>query len=341
MFIFMSGILGEDAGLLFEQIGKELKETKWDWHLCFEVYATFFVECFNESRNDEQVAIALSSFIPFPQTMTFDLSDEDLSTGVSIVLKACGSFSQLQLPVHLALECSRVGGCDHLDDDALADIIASNTQLQTLSFSGCVLEEIRALLCKALTVDSTLHSFTLEITEWISSWEVDDIIESLAENKTLTTVTLKLPYEVLKSRVAMLGKGLSAESPLTSVVLKIFGSWRETEAEDFKKILLNTSLTSLSLILFGDVQDSVITSVSEGLVANPSLKSLALTFYGKLSNTSVALLKDGFLGNRSLESLELKVFGELPTNWANISRTLASPPRGLLNNKSPADTIDG
>ncbi|XP_022802499.1 uncharacterized protein LOC111340006 [Stylophora pistillata] len=325
VFIFMSGILGEDACLLFEQIGKKLKEGNWDWHQCAEEEATFFVECFNESRNGEQVAIALSSFIPFPQTMTFDLSDGDMNTDISIVFKACGSFSQLQLPVHLSLY-----GEVPIDEDgaapadALSDIVAPNTQLQTLSFSGCVSEEITALLCKALTVDSTLHSFTLETTEWISSCEVVDISDSLAANKTLTTVTLKLPHEVLKSCIAILDKGLSAETPLTSFVLEIFGSWRETEAEDFRKILLNRSLMSLSLTLFGDVQDSLITSLREGLVANPSMKSLALTFYGKLSNTGVALLKNGFLGNRSLESLELKVFGELPTNWANISRTLHS-----------------
>ncbi|PFX12120.1 NLR family CARD domain-containing protein 4 [Stylophora pistillata] len=324
VFIFMSGILGEDARLLFEQIGKKLKKQNWDWHQCAEKEATFFLECFNESRNDEQVAIALSSFIPFPQTMTFDLSYEDTPTDVFIVLKACESFSQLQLPVHLALECSRWDIYANLDGDALADIIASNTQLQTLSFSGSVSEEITALLCKALAVDSTLHSFTLETTEWKSSCEVVAISDSMAANKTLTTVTLKLPYEMLKICIAILDKGLSADMPRTSLVLEIFGSWRETEAKDFKEILLNRSLTSLSLTLFGDMQDSVMTCVSEGLVANPSLQSLALTFYGKLSNTSVALLKDGFLGNRSLESLELKVFGELPTNWANISRTLHS-----------------
>ena len=65
VFIFMSGTLGEEAGLLFEQIGKMLKDENWDWHECPEVVATFFHDCFSESRNYEKVAMALCSSIPF------------------------------------------------------------------------------------------------------------------------------------------------------------------------------------------------------------------------------------------------------------------------------------
>ena len=76
VFVFMSGILGGEAGVLFEQIGKKLKDENWDWCKCSGEEATFFHECFSESRNYEQVAMALCSFIPFPQTITIDLSDQ-------------------------------------------------------------------------------------------------------------------------------------------------------------------------------------------------------------------------------------------------------------------------
>ena len=66
VFIFMSGILGEAAGLLFEQIGKKLKDQNWDWCKCSKEEATFFHECFSESRNYEEVAKALFSFIDRP-----------------------------------------------------------------------------------------------------------------------------------------------------------------------------------------------------------------------------------------------------------------------------------
>ena len=329
VFIFMSGILGEEAGLLFEQIGKKLKDENWDWWNCLEEEATFFHECFIESRNDEQVAMALCSFIPFPQTLTIDLSDVETRTDWFIILNACTSFSQLQLPVHLIIFL-----LENLDDDVqacvnndlLADFVAFNTRLQTLSFSFWhVTEEITTLWCEVLRAVSTAYSFTLEVTRSNnSSIKVFAIRDSLAANKTLATVNLQVPGKILEDYVTILDKGLSADTPLTSIVLKTFGPWTETEAKLLRKILLNRSLTSLSLTVVEDMQDSLATSVSEGLITNPSLKSLALIVCGKLSYTSLNLLKEGFLGNKSLESLQLKVFGELPTNWANICGTLQS-----------------
>ena len=326
VFVFMSGILGGEAGLLFEQIGKKLKDENWDWCKCSEEEATFFHECFSESRNYEQVAMALCSFIPFPQTVTIDLSDEDLTTEWFIILNACTSFSQLQLPVHLAIRNLYYDIWAYVNSDLLADFMAFNTRLQTLSFSVMYMtEEITTLLCRLLRVDSTAYSFTLEVTcSNISSVEVVAISDSLAANKTLTTITFQLPCKFLEEYVAILDKGLSADTPLTSIVLKTFGPWTETEAELLRKILLNRSLTSQSLAVGGKMHDSLVTSVSEGLVANSSLKSLALIFCGKLSHSGLSVLKEGFLGNRSLESLQLKVFGELPTNWANICGTLQS-----------------
>ena len=326
VFVFMSGILGEEAGLLFEQIGKKLKDRNWDWCMCSEEEATFFHECFSESRNDEQVAMALCSFIPFPQTVTIDLSDEDLTTEWFIILNACTSFSQLQLPVHLAIRNLDYNIWANVNSDLLVDFMAFNTRLQTLSFSVMYMtEEITTLLCRVLRVDSTAYSFTLEVTcSNISSIEVVAISDSLAANKTLTTVSFQLPCKILEDYVAILDKGLSADTPLTSIVLKTFGPWTETEAELLRKILLNRSLTSQSLAVGGKMRDSLATSVSEGLVANSSVKSLTLIFCGKLSYSGLSLLEEGFLGNTSLESLQLKVFGELPTNWANICGTLQS-----------------
>ena len=325
VFIFMSGILGEEAGLLFEQIGKKLKDGNWDWHKCPEVKATFFHDCFSESRNYEKVAMALCSSIPFPQTITIDLSVKETTTEWFIILNACTSSSQLQLPVHLAIR-NMYDRIQANVNNELLDFVAFNTRLQTLSFSvGYMVAEIATLLCRVLRVDSTAYSFTLEVTySNISSVEVVAISDSLAANKTLTTITFQLPCKILEDYVAILDKRLSADTPLTSIVLKTFGPWTKTEAELFRKILSNRSLTSQSLAVGGKMHDSLVTSVSEGLVANSSLKSLALIFCGKLSHSGLSVLKEGFLGNRSLESLQLKVFGELPTNWANICGTLQS-----------------
>ena len=141
MFIFMSGILGEEAGLLFKQIGKKLKNGNWDWHERFKREATFFHVCFSEGRNYEQVAMVLCSFIPFPQTIAIDLSNEERLTELFIILNSCTSFSQLQLPVHLAIIRLNDEVYANLDDDLLAYFMASNTWLQTLCFSVRVIRE--------------------------------------------------------------------------------------------------------------------------------------------------------------------------------------------------------
>ena len=331
VFVFMSGILGEEAGILFEQIGKMLKDEYWDWYKCSEEEATFFHECFSESRNYEQVAMALCSFIPFPQTVTIDVTNYITTINFFIILNACKGFSELHLPVDLEI----VIGEDYVipdDDQLLADLLSYCTRLQTLSFSVWEMsQKITALLCKVLRLVSTAYSFTLEAYCCICSDEVVAISDSLAANKSLTTVTFKLPCGVLKDYVTILDKGLSADTPLTSVVFKILGTWTETETELLRKILLNRSLTSLNLTVIEDMPDSLATSVSKGLVANPSLKSLALIVCGNLSYTGLSLLKEGFLGNKSLECLQLKVFGELPTNWANICGTLQSTMKSITS----------
>ena len=67
VFLFVAGMLGEEANILFSQIGEKLRSSgDWDWHGCSEAAANYFVESFTESGNAEQMAGALFSFIPFP-----------------------------------------------------------------------------------------------------------------------------------------------------------------------------------------------------------------------------------------------------------------------------------
>ena len=100
VFLFVSGILGEEASILYRQIGEKLESEKWDWRRCSEEEAMFFTESFSESRNAEQMAMTLCSFIPFP--LTVDISARGFK-GFVMVADYCKSFSQLQHPVPLAV----------------------------------------------------------------------------------------------------------------------------------------------------------------------------------------------------------------------------------------------
>ena len=77
VFIFVSGMLGEKATVLFTQIGEELKKNDWDWNKhCSEEGATFFIESFSESGHPEQMAATLYKIIPFPKSITLK-ADKD------------------------------------------------------------------------------------------------------------------------------------------------------------------------------------------------------------------------------------------------------------------------
>ena len=133
VFIFVSGMLGEKATVLFTQIGEELKKFyDWNWNEhCNEKIATFFIESFNESRHAEQMAVTLCNIIPFPEVITSKLIDLNYNASFIKVLTACRSFSNLQAPVELYADtCER----DRDERDIVADTVESRPQLTTVSF---------------------------------------------------------------------------------------------------------------------------------------------------------------------------------------------------------------
>ena len=334
VFIFVSGILGEATCNLFRQIGENLKVECWNWLNCSEQEATFFTECFSESGEAEQMAMTLCSFIPFPQTVTRCIGN-DIFEGVLRVANACKSFSQLQLPVHLSVYFD-----DILHLRSADEFLTSYSRLETIffSFEG-VTEQITGLMYSALQVKSSLHSFTLQTSSCFSPKEAASIGDNLAANKTLQTVTLKLPGELGEDWATVLEKGLSGDTPLTSVVLEISGSGRKSDMVALNNLLLNRSLQSFGLTIYGDMHDSLATSVAEGLAANPYLKSLTLTVCGSVSCSAFISLKKGVVENSTLRSLVLKVFGGLPENWINICEALYIAKKSSLSLTIEPDVV--
>ena len=77
VFIFVSGMLGEKATVLFTQIGEESRKFyDWNWNeRCNEKIATFFIQSFDESGHAAQMAVTLCNIIPFPKVITSKLID--------------------------------------------------------------------------------------------------------------------------------------------------------------------------------------------------------------------------------------------------------------------------
>ena len=265
--------------------------------------------------------MTLCSSIPFPETVEIVLCQGRDHTAKNLkVAEAWRNFPQLQHPVHLTIET--VKSVILLDGEMVANFLVSCPKLQTFSFR--ILDREWAVpsmtaLFKGLSGNSTICSFTLRAELGLSPDMAVIIGGSLAANKTLTTVTFELINEFDDAWASALERGLSTDSPLMSVVLKIYSPQSAEAIGALKRVLSNRSLTSLTLIVYGEMQDTLATSIGETLVAESILQSLTLIVFGKVSYSGATFLERGFLGNSVLNSLEVKVFGELPENWLTVA----------------------
>ena len=323
VFLFLSGILGKETSILFKQIGKKLKSGNWDWLKCKTEVGTFYTESFSESGNAEEVAMALFSFIPFPLTVEVGRKGRHSYSSFFEVAKYCRNFSQLRHPVDLSVCCDEDGGDLNLKDaNSAFDYLKSCPKLQSLFVSR--LEALGDAFYDGLSQNSTLMSVTLRTFQSLPCDVADIIGDSLAASNTLTSVTFELFGEWGEAWARALEKGLSADTPLKSVVLKIYGSLSYTAVKALKTVLVNTSLTTVVITIFGDMQDSLAAALCEGLLEQAFLKSFTLVVFGRVSESDIVFLERGFMQNYSLNTLEVKIFGELPDNWANVVKGIIS-----------------
>ena len=320
VFLFLSGILGEEASVLFRQIGEKLRSENWDWLKCEEEEAKFITESFSESGNAEEVAMALCSFISFPLTLEVSRHDDYSYSSFFEVAKYCKNFSQLRHPVHLSVCCDEGDG--DFEVNSAFDYLKSCPKLQSLFVS--TLEALGDAFYDGLSQNSTLMSFTLKTSRTLPCDVADIAGNSLAASNTLTSVTFELFNEWGEAWARALEKGLSADTPLKSVVLKIYGLLSDTAILALKRVLVNTSLTSVVITIFGDLQDSLAAALCEGLSEEAVLKSFTLIVFGRVSESGIVFLERGFLQNYSLNALEVKIFGELPESWANVVKGIIS-----------------
>ena len=319
VFIFVSGMLGEKATVLFTQIGEELKKDDWDWNEdCNKEEATFFIQSFSESGHLEQMAATLCNFIPFPKVITLDLRHSSSAE----VLMACKSFSNLQTPVELYADtCFWVeGGC------CVLNYIESFPQLTVVSFV-CGKDSLTSSqtdrLCKWFSATKSLVEFTYKLRLYPTHKECDSPVQighGLASCRTLTKVTFSLPgYAYSEGFFIALETGLAR---LTTVVLELNGLMKYTATRALQNFLSNRSLNSVSLCIVGGVLDSLVAAVSEALARQTALKSLDLHLSGPLSSSSASLLEKGLTENSSLNYVRLCVHGKLSGNWHSVVENL-------------------
>ena len=326
VFLFVSGMMGEKAIVLFTQIGKKLKEAEfWKWCLCSEQAATFFVESFHESGHAEQMATTLCSILPFPEEIFLP----GYSHPFVQVLIACKSFSNLQSTVKLTAEVQ-----SNQDEELLINCIESLSKLTTVTLTGwrsSLFLSNADRLCKCIAASKSLSEFTLKPLFAINGDVLLLLCNGLALCKTLRNVKFSIPGSESEVYINVLTTGLSPDTPLTSaIVLEICGSMPFSAIQALQKLLMNKSLISLSLRISGDVHDYLVAAVSEALARQTVLKSFHLCLGGKLSSAGARSLKKGLLKNSSLTYVKVVVHGELPDNWQSVVETLYSTKEPLV-----------
>ena len=347
VFLFVSGVLGRDASILFTQIGEELKNWgEWGWVTCEQsgvvtmddpegeetwddwdiddedlgwVAATFFTKSFSESGHAEKMAETLCSYIPFPPHVMIELSDEKIGN-MFHVLDACKTFSNLQKPVRLTVHDSHT---QRIRNQTVAEYIQSCLQLQTLGIViSAMTSDLANALYNGLSGNMTLSEFTLGLCGIIPYDAAVVIGELLATQKSLKNVKFTLVLMQGEAWASAIETGLSADTLLSSVALHFRGSMSDTAVLGLGKLSSNKALTKFSLNIDGDMQDSVAAVISDGIAQQTALKTFSLKIDGKLSSFGANNLKRGLLENRSLNNLKVTVLGKVPSNWQSFAENI-------------------
>ena len=335
VFLFVSGMMGEKATLLFTQIGKKLKEKEdWDWSKCSKQASTFFVESFSESGHAEQMASTLCSYIPFPQQVK--VVPEFSNCNIFQVLKACRSFRSLQQPVKLIIcnkTSERTGSLISISArlDLFGEYIQSCSQIQSLSmFIPPVSSGLANALRNGLFGNTTLSEFSLQMCDSIPCGAAVIIGKVLAARKALRKVTFYLDRVWGETWAKAIEPALSADSALNSVDLHVRGSLNDTAVHGLGKLLSNKALASFSLNISGEMQEWEAAAISTGIARQTAVKSLDLSVNGYLSLSCANALQRSLLENRSLNDLALNVRGEIPENWHSVVENLRLVKKGSV-----------
>ena len=285
VFLFVCGILREEASVLFTQIGGTLQKD-WDWSKCSRDAASFFTEICIESGNAERMANTLCSFLPFPRVLHVSKHHHEELINV---LEACAGFSKVQTPaeVHVAVPPG----------------------LQ-------VVKNIQRVLTGVPNVK------TLTLPAVSGSIDHAKVGEVLRASKTLEKVAFTLSADHCEGWASALDVGLGADSSLSSVGLRIYGMLTQSALQAVETLLFNKCLSTLSITTCGDVQKSLAKTLARGLAGKGAVKFLDLCVNGKLSFDGAYSLQEVILRNGSLRNVKVSVDGELPLNWQDVGENL-------------------
>ena len=318
VFLFAVGII-EQNDVLFRQVGEELLQDygEWNWLQCSEEEAAFFTACFKESGNSKDMAYTLFSLIPLPQDIEIIHNVHHHPENFVPILKVCQAFPQLKHPVNLFI--TNANFLEDCEVKTISDVLESSCHLENLDFSaGEMTKALADALLKGLSSSPSLKHLSLTVLRSMASDQAYIIGKALAASKNLRTVAMVIGNDWDETWANALEQGLTAETQLRGVILTICGTMSQTTLRALTHLFANKSLISLSIIVAGDMDDSVDSAINEGLTTANCLESFQLLILGNLSYSGAISLEKACFQNQSLKTMEVIVRGEVPENWSTV-----------------------
>ena len=148
--------------------------------------------------------------------------------------------------------------------------LSSLPNIKSLDFSNCVWKVKSAQeLFQILPDFAALTELALPDVPETTDWGI--VAEALKTIKTLETVGCFLLGERGEDWARALDAGLCADTPLSSVDLRICGPMSETALQASDNLLLNKSLSSVSVIVKGEMSHSLAVTPSRALAGQTAL----------------------------------------------------------------------
>ena len=325
VFVFVCGILREEANILFELIGNMLQK-QWDWLKCDYVTAKFFVESWKETGNGEIMAKTLCSFLPFPRSL--HIWGIDQCSALCAVLKECAEFFEelTFAEVHISWM-----GCFSHDVRQLLQLpdLKSLILYRLIDYKEVGFENLRKTSREKLTFalfagggadisevpDFGFPSVRLRICGSLSSSLLEDV-ENLLLHKCLLSISITVCGDVQELLVEALARGLEGESAVKFFYLYINGNFSFRGAYLLEQgILRNKSLKNIKVSVNGEPPENW-QAVAKNLRAQFAEKAIVSEIYpntfSKVKDSQVTYL-NRFLSKTDLkqQTVTINVWGEL------------------------------
>ena len=299
VFVFVCGILREEATILFEVIGNMLQK-QWDWLKCHWTAPMFFVDSWKETGNAERMAKTLCSFLPFPRSLY--LWNFDQCYALSVVLKEFSEFPQEVAFTEVHTSPLFLDSEFHAFEDL-------KTLGEKLTFA------LFADLGEGMSKVPDLGSLRLRICGSLGSSSLQEV-ENLLLHERLCSLSTTVCGNVQEPLVEALARGLAGESAVKFLDLCVNGNFSFRGAFLLEKgILRNKSLTNIKVSLKGEPPENW-QAVTKNLLAQFAEKAIVSEIYpntfSKVKDSQVTHL-NRFLSKTDLkqQTATLNVWGEL------------------------------